>query len=350
MTKLLSITVLFLGFWLMFVIQGKSMETDQSLIYFFEFIMIVSIFWFNKLKKNNLKQLYILIPIIILYIFVNINTPISIIVVNGKILIYLAIIPLIDNKLSYDLLWAKKKYLPLVILLYIFNLNNELRPYIWYENNFELYFILSIFFAGVILRYPKWKLTLLFLTIIVGLSFSLSGVLVYLTGVWFAFKNKIFRLIIIIAGISIFILILNFRGVLDLSTIDRVVFWNIGFETWLNDLSLLDKIISVKITPLDYQYNSILDFYNLGVNDIEYPSTLHSYLIRLFLVFGVLGTILILSFLYKSLNFSNIQIKRFVFFSALMSSTSISTFGNGFFLATIFLMIYYGNYKTQIKT
>jgi hypothetical protein len=179
------------------------------------------------------------------------------------------------------------------------------------------------------------------------MSLSISGLVVYITGILFTFRNKFFRFFTVFSGFIVFILLLQSRGVVDVTAIDRFVFWKIGFETWLNDLSSLEKFFSLKISPLNSQYNSILSFYELGKDNIEYPSTLHSYIIRLILVYGIVGTIIILSYLYKILNISNLNVKNFIFLAAFFSSISISTFGNVFFLASVFLITYYGNHNLK---
>jgi hypothetical protein len=325
--------------WFLWSIFGQSMEIDQSFINIAEPIIFTSCLIRILLQgKINISKKYLVISILIyscIYFLLSLKIQVSMILVHIKVLIYFVLVSLlIHQKKNYIHLWIFAKYFALFLLFnYIINYNGQERPYVFYENNFELIYLLIIVTPGLVFKVKGYKYVNLLIFFLVVCSGSLSSLLCYFVILYFLIDKKYRRLVLFLSFFFVLIFILNKYGINNLSNVDRLIFLKIGFEQFSINGGLISNLFLFHLNPLDASFSTILDFYNLSDKlGNNYPVSLHSLLIRLILSFGI---IIAFSFLYMICiilqdSYGN-KIGKILFLVGLVSSLSISGFANFFY-------------------
>jgi hypothetical protein len=216
--------------------------------------------------------------------------------------------------------------------------NKLTRPFILYENNFELLALIILFTPGIIFKFDKWKIVLITLGMIVFRSGSLSVLLCYFSLLFFISNGRV-KILLFSAAIPSVLFFISMKGVTDFFEIDRVIFANIALETFENR-SLLKMFLSFSIEEILPKWNNYLNYYNLDYMGVNYPVSLHAFHLRIILIYGIFGFFVVNFLLYKSI-IHDIKIKRILFTILLISGLSISSYNNMFaFIGLYFITKY----------
>ncbi|WP_229770959.1 hypothetical protein [Campylobacter portucalensis] len=226
----------------------------------------------------------------------------------------------------------------------------NLRPGIFAENNFELMFILILFYLEYILLDNKINLLNTFLLVCIFiLSGSRSGIaslgFLFFMMYGFKFDEKFlirFSFIILIFAASIFIFIERGQTI---AQIDRFKFLML-FLYDIRDWNLMDFLLgsSGALKPLsDFTCNKLF-FYELfshKSDEICYSVAYHSYILRAIFDHGLIGLLFICVFYLYILKLSKFSILQClnILGVILLNSLSVSAFNNVFvIMAVIFLL------------
>lgn len=362
--------------------------------FFFTIIFIIGIFLIvftnNSYVFKNILEAYI----IILFIFSSIMFPffkteitkLLILFISYTFISYLYIvwinnIDVRDYIISYKTFFYfiifffmyKKKYLKIEwvikfakILIYLFffvYLIQKLiykinRPELFYENNFEIIFLIALY---LILHNFYGKRSYYFLgitNIIVILSGSRSGLLEILIVdfIIFFFSSKLslkkfFFLFLIFSLISLIAIFIFLDRGMNFEEIDRVIMakafindisdWNI-FNFFLGNERI--SFVSSESTNILSYYKSLFSFTNPNK---AFSVIYHSFILRLIYDHGLLGLLVVIYALLKILKgtfLKRYEIFAFVFV-ILINGLSVSSFNNVFFALSmvLFLVSYYPN-------
>jgi hypothetical protein len=317
------------------------MEIDQSFIKIAEPIIFSSCLIRILLTgKINISKKYLLVLTLIyacIYFILSLKIQASMILVHIKVLIYFVLISLlIHQKKNYVHIWNLAKYFTLFLLFnYLINYNGQERPYVFYENNFELIYLLIIVTPGLIFKIKGYKHVNFLIFLLVTYSGSLSCLICYFVIIFFMIDKKYKGLALFLSLFFVLLYVFNKYGINNLSNsnVDRLIFLKIAFDQFSINGGILNNLFLFQLNPLDTSFSSILDFYNLydklGNN---YPVSLHSLLIRLILSFGIIIALLFLYMFFRVLqNSYGKKIGKILFLVGLVSSLSISGFANFFY-------------------
>lgn len=252
------------------------------------------------------------------------------------------------NKLYfYMLLLTAFKYGYTILL----NLAN--RPGIFGENNYEVLFFVLLYIAYYAINEHKEKKYLIFLSIIVLLSGSRSGIVIYLATMSILyFKLKYFRfkfIILYILGFAIVIVllmqILNRMPESGIEGVDRYQFL-LYFIYEIRNWNILNFLIGNPVlTPLSDPTCSSLGYYSsLFSNKHDgtcYSVILHSYILRIIFDHGLLGLLFIFGALNHLLYVSkySLKIRISILIAIFLNGLSVSSFNNILTIAAIALIL-----------
>lgn len=197
------------------------------------------------------------------------------------------------------------KYLVLHALNISYLENGHVRPGVFTENNYELIFLILIYYC--ISTYDAiFKLIPFFaMSFILILSGSKSALLAFLiTTLFMNFKkfNQLKILFLIIATISLFIVLSNRHSGSALAEIDRIIFFT-HFLNDINNFTLINYLFGTPpITQVSPATASSLSFYDTLFADkdtLEAFSVLyHSYILRVIYDHGFIGLAGIMSIVF----------------------------------------------------
>lgn len=324
------------------------MEADQSFLPFFEFTVLIFLciraFFLKIQYKFSLTEFFIMTYTLCFFIA---NSAIQIsfrdLLLNNKALIYIFFLPTISFNYKIDTLVysrALKWLLILFVILYFVDAGNGLRPYVFYENNFELITLILLCIPVIFLKVKGYNqiILLLGLLVILGGSFSAGAIFAMIL----LFNLGILKGIIFSLPLIIYFLLSRGYGFDNLSTIDRYQFWLIGLSEIIDNRTVFDSILNFQLMPISEDYNSILNFYNLySKSDLNnYPVSLHSGMLRLVLTNGIIVACIVPLIYFKRLKkVLNTEISSIIILSILLSSFSVSGFYSFFvFLPLIFIL------------
>jgi len=334
--------------WFLWNFSQSSMKQDQRFLIFFEFIVLL----FLSIRAFFLKIQYKFRPIeffIVIYTlcFFIANSAIQIsfrdLLINNKALVYIFFLPTISFNYKIDILiYARilKWLLILFVLMYFLDAGNGLRPYVFYENNFELITLILLCLPLIFFKEKGHKqiMLLLGLLVILGGSFS-AGVIFAMT---LFFHLGILKGSIIALPMIIYFLVSRDYGFDNLTSIDRYQFWLIGLSEIIYNRTVFDVFLNFQLIPISEDYNSTLNFYNLySKADLNnYPVALHSGMLRLLLTNGLVVAIIVPLIYFNRLNkIFKTKISLIIVFSIILSSFSVSGFYSFFvFLPLIFIL------------
>lgn len=347
--NLIKITIITLfGYWFIGSLTANSVKEIESFYiqvdYILFLIICIELLW--RIKKVYFSYLsFILAGVFIVTFAANINLDIRIFLIHIKFVIYALIVSLNNQKKSYLQVWKYYWILIPVLILYVLGWNKISRPLIFYENNFELLALIIIFSPGIIHKLTNWKFVLFVLGCIVIRSGSLSVLLSYLILVA-TVSNFRTKLVLVVASIPIVLSVFFQKGVPDVSSLDRFIFAGIAYETW-NSLSLIEKFLSFNIVEVAPRWNEYLNFYELSFNGVNYPVSLHSFHLRLVLVYGIAGYFLINTVLYLIMP-DDRKVRRVVFLVLFISGLSISSYNNMFAFLGLYIITKYSDFKNKM--
>ncbi|SDU08363.1 hypothetical protein [Halopseudomonas salegens] len=232
------------------------------------------------------------------------------------------------------------------------------RPGLYGENNFELIFLILLYYL-LSIRTSLPKAILPLLAVIIVLSGSRSAALTFLAVFFFAHLSQlnyrsIIYIIVLPAVVAIVYYVVTSRGELTIETIDRFKFFNI-FLYEIRHWSIFDFLLGTKpITPLSGATCSILsyydDLYSLSGDQTCYSVILHSYILRVIFDHGVLGLLFIIIFYYSTLKLCKFSSKDAICFITIMllSALSVSSFNSIFSpLALLFFIALKGTHEKE---
>lgn len=359
--NLIKLTIITLfGYWFVGSLTANSIKEIESFYtqvdYVLFLIICIELFW--RIKKVYFSYLsFILAGILIATYAANINLDIRIFLIHIKFVIYALIVSLNNQKKPYLQVWKYYWILIPVLILYLIGWNKTSRPLIFYENNFELLALIIIFSPGIIHKLTNWKFVLFVLGCIILRSGSLSVLLSYLILVA-SVSNFRTKLALVVASMPILLFVFFQKGVTEVSSLDRFIFASIAYETW-SSLSFFNKFLSFNIVEVAPRWNDYLNFYKLSFNGVNYPISLHSFHLRLVLIYGIVGYLLINIVLYLIMP-DNRKVRRVVFFVLFISGLSISSYNNmfaflGLYIITKFsdtkgIMESYNDHKARLKS
>jgi len=348
--NLIKLTIITLfGYWFIGSLTANSIKEVESFYnqvdYILFFIICIELFW--RIKKVHFSYLsFILIGVFIVTFAANINLDIRIFLIHIKFVIYALIVSLNNQKKSYLKVWKYNWILIPIFILYVIGWNKTSRPLIFYENNFELLALMMIFSPGIIHKLTNWKFVLFLLGCIVLRSGSLSVLLSYLILVA-TVSNVKMKLALLVVSVPTVLFVFFQKGVTEVSSLDRFIFASIAYETW-NSLSFLEKILSFNIVEVAPRWNEYLNFYKLSVNGVNYPVSLHSFHLRLILMYGIAGYLLINTVLYLILP-DDRKVRRVIFFVLFISGLSISSYNNMFAFLGLYIITKFSDNNGIIK-
>lgn len=240
-----------------------------------------------------------------------------------KTFVYLPILCLFANKS-----FINKSYLNLIfkILLISFILKYFLwhllagtnRPGLFFENNFELIFLLLTALSYHHNVKPLSNLEKFLIFSVFLLSGSRSGLVILIFVVMIFTNYKLdFKLLIkaigggLILGIVALVFISRQKGAVDVENIDRFIFLQSFFYS-LKDWSFINYLFgNFPLTPLDNYVCTQLQYYqslfSTSKQGVCYSLVLHSYWLRMILDHGFIGVFFILSALWILLGYSNVK-------------------------------------------
>lgn len=349
--NLIKLTIITLfGYWFIGSLTANSIKEVESFYiqvdYILFLIICIELSW--RIKKVYFSYLsFILTGILIVTFAANINLDIRIFLIHIKFLIYALIVSLNNQKKPYLQVWKYYWILIPVLILYVIGWNKISRPLIFYENNFELLALIIIFSPGIIHKRTNWKFVLFVLGCIVLRSGSLSVLLSYLILVA-TVSNVRTKLALVVVSIPIVLFVFFQKGVTEVSSLDRFIFAGIAYETW-NSLSFFEKFLSFNIVEVAPRWNEYLNFYKLSFNGVNYPVSLHSFHLRVVLIYGLAGYLLINSVLYLIMP-DDRKVRRVVFFVLFISGLSISSYNNMFAFLGLYIITKYSDTKDIIES
>lgn len=329
----------------------------EGLFLFLSFITIFS----NKFKKQ--EQNFLIISILLIS-YISISGILAIVVQERNLLDFLreykafVYLSLICFYIKHDVFTCKVTKNIFYLLLIVFLLKYTVailflgisRPGVFTENNFELS-LLCLMYLALSDHLGKYKsFTFIILTIIVILSGSRSGMAslcflyvgTYLTKLDLKLALKL-GLLSILAILSVSLFIDRLTG--DISSIDRFRFLLVFIDE-IQPWGLVNYLLgTMPITPLHPYSCDTLSYYD-ALNSFSgdgscYPVILHSYILRVILVHGLIGLLALLIIYWSLLSYlrlSKIKIFTFVMI-ALCSAISVSSINSIYFtFGILFLM------------
>ncbi len=223
------------------------------------------------------------------------------------------------------------------------------RPFIYTENNFEIMFIATLYLY-VSLNYKEKKgIYLLLFGIITFLSFSRSGIGIFVFVALMSYINKISIKLVIgalfMSPILIFLMYFIFVSRGDgIENLDRLNFLRVFFNETSHWTAMEYFLGSPRITQLDYSSCQELSFYEVlfskSGNGDCYSVIFHSFILRVIFDHGILGFIFILYVTFKLLTLSNIPKKTTYIFIGIfvLNGLSVSSFNSVFFPLSMILL------------
>lgn len=344
----LGIQVTFL-FWLIWSIFATSVDgVQKGYVYADYSILVFIVFWlFYNIFNLKVRKVTIGLGLFLLAcVMANLHLGIPIIATHFKYVVYFFILSLINTNYDYSKLWNFRWLLYPILLIYLFGWNKPTRPFIFYENNFELLTLIIVFAPGIILNYPKKTQVAMLLGLIVLRSGSLSAFTAFSALVVFSLNMR-WRLIFLSAAIPTIGLLISQKGA-TIMDIDRVIFSKIALETF-TEFSYYKQLVSFYVYPVANRWNDYLNFYALDFNGINFPVSLHSFHLRLLLINGILGSLGVLFLLYKTANI-NLKVRRGIFLVLVIAGFSISSFNNLFVFVGMYMVIRYSSYSRNISS
>ncbi|MGJ8693619.1 MAG: hypothetical protein ACSHW0_14220 [Thalassotalea sp.] len=208
------------------------------------------------------------------------------------------------------------------------------RPGFYTENNFELMLLLLLFLSTVKIRQRVDIKNLIFITIIVLLSGSRSGILCLATLFLFLDLSKygISKVLKIFCVSSIFVLsfgLFIFRlGDMSIEEIDRFQF----LLVFINDVSgwtFIEWLVgNPSITPLSEAGAGRLSYYHLLFSDYEegiaFSLLLHSFILRMIFDHGFIGLLFVFYSVWFVLKTSGLNRSEILSVGAVLTINSIS--------------------------
>lgn len=309
---------------------------------------IILIGLFYNIDKLKFRRITIgLIFLLLVGIGANLNLGLPIVATHLKYLLYFTILSVCEARFSYFKIWNYSWILYPVLILYLFGWNKPARPFIFYENNFELLTLILVFAPGIILKYPKRIRVSILLALIILKSGSLSALSAYSTLIFLSLNLR-YRLIFTGAMIPVLGLLISQKSGTTIMDIDRIVFAKIAFETF-NDFTLLKQFISFEIPRVAQRWNDYLNYYQLDFSGINFPVSLHAFHLRILLINGLIGSILTYWVLYKAPNIIN-ELKKPVFIILFVAGFSISSYNNLFVFLGMYYVIRYSVYNNEFMS
>lgn len=335
------------------------------------FVMVALLLFMSKM---NIKWLFFSFSIIfyLLYCFSSytmhpIGSVYDFLVIN-KSFIYFSLLLLIvgsDIKLRKDdVCFIFKLLLVCYLLKYILSrvFFDISRPGLFYENNFELIPILTLWFVLSyfgLLEGRFWALAYFCVILLSGSRSALVSMICiesFLRIRHFDFRTILgIILIFVLTGVAILIFILRLEGK-GIESIDRLIFLNI-FISEVSSFTALDFFTGAKsITPLSQLSCSKLTFYESLFSDYDsrlcFSVMFHSYFLRTIFDHGIIGVVFVFTLLFRVLKFSdyNTRLSIGLVFVFIINSLSVSSLNSSFaFLSMIILLLFNpkGIYETN---
>ncbi|OCH37525.1 hypothetical protein [Aliivibrio fischeri] len=319
-------------------------------------VLVISLCIFSFLLSSYLYNIF--------YIGVNLKDYF----IANKSIFYLLLITMFVNRKVFDnkFIYSFYKLILIVFLIkYIlwlmfgpFN-----RPGVFFENNFELPFLLFIYLTLLNLDVKVSNIYHVLLFVIFILSGSLSGflalsVLFFILNVTKIDKYFIFKCCVTIFIVGALLFVIRTR-VTNIETLDRFIFLQELIYNF-KDKHISDFIIgNIGLSPLRQDTCNMLSFYSSLFSQSNdgtcYSVILHSYILRILYDHGFIGLFLIFILLYVALLKSNLKINISISAIAIIivNSLSVSGLNNTFIAIGIILLItsyeYRGNNVSQCR-
>lgn len=207
------------------------------------------------------------------------------------------------------------------------------RPGIYTENNFEIIFIILLYYIAYPFLTQKKTAILIGVSFLVFLSGSRSGLLALLVVFAFLHIHRINRKTVItlvglisLAGLAYYVFDKRMTG--GIESIDRFIFLQL-FLREVSHWNLMNALFgSMPVTPLSTATCNALGFYQKlfsYANDGScYSVVLHSYILRVIFDHGCAGLIFLFSFIGTGLRKSGFSKKQIACFLSVILATSLS--------------------------
>lgn len=281
----------------------------------------------------------------------------------NKSLIYLSMLLLIGNAHAFNekdirciyLIVGLSLLLKYSVSKFIFG---EDRPWLFTENNFEMIFLIVIYYSSWLSSrkvFPVDLILLLSLLVISGSRSALACGVFVLALMFISFKKFDFLLLIKIATITVFtfvfvVIFIDRLAGHNITSIDRVVF----LSYFLNEISswtIANYLFgTAPITELSANTCQSLTFYSslfsYENSNTCYSVILHSYILRVLYDFGLIGMIYIFGVLFYILR-NNLDIKESLTILGVIFLTglSISSLNSTYVIISILILM-----LTKIKS
>jgi len=235
------------------------------------------------------------------------------------------------------------------------------RPGVFTENNFELIFLLLVFYLNFIYRGKTTWVELIVLFIVFVLAGSRSAMVSFLFVYFMITIRKINKktlvnilVLFLIAGFTS-VVFLQRMPVFDLQLTDRYKF----LMMFIHDTSNWEwwdfLIGNYSLRPMsDYVCQSLSYYTSLFSHRADgscYSVILHSYILRVVFDHGILGFVFLIMFTKQGLKIMGLKTKEIitVLGTILITSLSVSAFNN-IYITLALALFFAANYKTKIKT
>ncbi len=226
----------------------------------------------------------------------------------------------------------------------VLNVNERMgsRPAILVENNFELIFLITVFYiASPFLGKTKnfWFLVLAIITVISGSRSSLGALMIAFAGIYLnrlTIKTAFYLFLFLLLTIVVFFIFYSRLEGGDIESIDRFRFMLIFIEETKNWGLPNYAFGTAPVTPLSGTSCSLLGYYqtlfSYSGDGSCYSVILHSYIMRALFDHGLVGLAFLFLFIYRALRgceyspFQALCIIGIYFSSALSVSAMNSVF------------------------
>lgn len=224
------------------------------------------------------------------------------------------------------------------------------RPAIFVENNFELIFLITLFYIFRNFLGEKsffWLIFLFSIVVVSGSRSALLATLIAFGGIFFNKFNIRFVLYLLFYSLMIFIIVKIFheRNPYGITTIDRFNFMLVFlYET--SEWPLWKYFFGAgRITPLSDESCRSLIFYeglfSFSGDGSCFSVILHSYLLRVIFDHGILGLMFLFYFIFFGMRYVGYSVKESVVVIGIFATSALSVSAmNSIFVAMTLAIIF----------
>src|SRR5690554_492979 len=233
------------------------------------------------------------------------------------------------------------------------------RPILFYENNYELIFLLLLFYLNYLFQKKLNFLEFITLFAVICISGSRSAILAFLiVFIFISMRNKkkvvfnsIIIIVILLTSAYVFINRLNNSSLENVDRYKFIMMFIHDTQEWpwwkfLTGAQRLTPMSDFVSKTLSY-YQSLFSYKNNGTC---YSVILHSFILRILFDHGIIGLLFLIAFIYKSLRISSFSILDSICFISIIAVTSlsVSALNNAFVMLGLLIVYASKNYNVKI--